>query len=240
MARYVGPGNGGAPPFVVEGTPAGGKFIGYDTVNAEPQWQFINAFAINSFAKVGGTIALLGAAVANPTFNASYNRPATGVVLTDTEGHTDTIALPGTAFVSPHTFTKTVFGQSVTFTDTATDGTGSSAANATITWGAANYFGAVVDPGVYNSAFVNSLSASAALLNEAGSYAFNAGAGQSSFFACRTAYGVTTANFTVNGFPFACSKVATVAVTNPNGVVENYDVFRSDNVALGAFTLAVS
>jgi len=199
----------------------------------------LTAFDITSFGLTGSTLVLAGASVVNPAFAASYNAAATAVTLTDTEGHSDVIALPGTAFVSPHTFTKTAYGAVVSFTDSANGppGTGSDTAVASITWGQNVFYGAAVDPGVYNSAFVTSLTATLKLA-PAGTYAYNAGATQSCFFCTRTAFGLTTANFTVNGFPFACSKVAAaVAVTNANGVVENYDVFRSDNIGLGAFSL---
>jgi len=156
----------------------------------------------------------------------------------DSLGNNDTIALPGTAFVSPHTFQETVYAQSVTFTDTAGDASGNAARSSSLTWGQNVYFGSIADPGGggYNAAFIQALG-SVLKLDPAGTYAYNAGAGASAFFCTRTAFGKTPANFTVGGFPFACSMVATgVAVTN-NGVAENFDVFRSDNVALGAFNL---
>lgn len=196
------------------------------------------AFDITSFGTTGSTLVLAGASVVNPAFTASYNQLATAVSLTDTEGHNDVIALPGTAFVSPHTFTKTVYGQSVTFTLHASNANGADTAAASITWGQNVFFGSAVDPGGggYNTAFLNSLGSSLRL-SPNGSYNYNAGALESAFWACRAGYGVTTANFTVGGFPFSCSKVATFNYTNANGVVESYDLFRSDNIGLGPFTL---
>ena len=199
----------------------------------------LTPFDITAFGLTGSTLVLAGASVVNPAFSAAYNQAATAVQLTDTEGNNDAIALPGTAFVSPHTFTKTVYGASVSFTNSATGptGTGSDTAGASISWGQNVFYGDVVDPGVYNNAFITGLTASLKLA-PAGTYAYNASALESCFFCTRTAFGLTPANFTVGGFPFACSMVATgVAVTNAEGVVENYDVFRSDNVGLGAFNL---
>ncbi len=198
---------------------------------------FVAAFAITSFTKTGGNLVLAGATVVNPAFTAAYNQAASAVTLTDTEGNNDVIALPGTAIVSPHSFTKNVYGATVTFTDHATGPGGSATANNVLSWGQNVFFGSIVDPGVYNSAFITGLGATLKLA-PAGTYAFNASALQSTFFCARTAFGLTTANFTVGGFPFACSKVgAAIATTNANGVVENYDVFRSDNIGLGAFNL---
>ena len=209
--------------------------------NEQLRIDLITAFAITSFAKVGGNLVLAGASVVNPSFTAAYNQAATAVSLTDSEGHNDVIALPGNAFVSPHTFTKTVYGSTVTFTDhgTGPSGTGSATANTTLSWGQNVFFGSAVDPGGggYNNAFITGLG-SVLKLAPAGTYAYNASALQSCFFCARSAFGLTPANFTEGGFPFACSLVAAgVAVTNANGVVENYDVFRSDNIGLGAFNL---
>lgn len=226
--------------FVVEGIPSAGKFVGWDPVNNLPQWQNIpTAFAINSFGLTSASLVLIGATVINPTFAAAYNQAASSVVLTDSEGNTDNIALPGTAFASPHSVTKTVFGASWSFTDTAGNGLSSASANASIFWGQNVYTGSQVDPGGvgYTAAFIQSLGTTTLKLGPQGSYAYNTGAGQSAFFAVRTAAGVTTANFTVGGFPFACSRVATGVAVTVNGVTENFDLFRSDNVSLGTFTL---
>lgn len=206
--------------------------------NEALQLDILTAFAITSFQKTGATLVLIGASVVSPAFTASYNQLATAVSLTDTEGNNDVIALPGTGFVSPHTFTKAVYGASVTFTDHATGptGTGSATAGASIFWGSNVYTGSIVDPGVYNAAFITALAATLKL-GFAGTYAENASALQSVFFCARTAFGLTTANFFVGGFPFACSRVATGVSVTINGVPENFDVFRSDNVGLGAFNL---
>ncbi len=258
MARYNGGGAGSSAPgdkVSVDGADATSGFLaskvvvgaGLSTTILNPggaeqlRINLLTPFAITSFTKVSGTLVLAGASVVSPTFNAAYNQLATAVSLTDTEGNNDVIALPGTAFASPHTFTKNVYGQSVTFTDHATGptGTGTDTKSVTLSWGQNVFFGSIVDPGGggYTNAFITALAATLKLA-PAGTYAFNASALQSCFFCARTAFGLTPANFTVGGFPFACSIVASaVAVTNANGVVENYDVFRSDNVGLGAFNL---
>ena len=206
--------------------------------NEQIQLGLFVAFKINSFALTGAGLVLAGASVVNPGFTAAYNQAATAVSLTDTDGDNDVIALPGTAFVSPHTFTKNAYGQSVTFTDHASNANGAATAAVAISWGQNVFFGAIVDPGGggYNTAFLNSLIATLRLA-PSGNYAYNASALQSCFWAARAGFALTPANFTVGGFPFACSKVATFNYTNANGIVESYDLFRSDNIGLGAFTL---
>lgn len=204
--------------------------------NEQIQIGLFVAFAITGFGLTGTNLLLVGASDVSPGFAASYNQLATAVSLTDTEGNNDVIALPGTAFVSPHTFTKNVFGQSVTFTVHASNANGAATASVSVSWGQNVFFGSAVDPGVYNTAFLNTLTASLRLAPN-GNYNYNASALQSCFWAARAGFGLTPANFTVGGFPFACSKVATFNYTNANSIVESYDLFRSDNIGLGAFTL---
>jgi hypothetical protein len=199
------------------------------------------AFAINSFSH-SPTLVQVGQTVTNPAFTASYNQTPTAATLTDTEGHSDNVIGTPTAFNSPHVFTKTVFNQSVTFTLTASNALGSANAGVTITWGENVYFGAQV-AGTINQAFITALTA-ALKTSASGSYAISAGApgaNKTSYFCALTSIGLTTASFTVGGFPFACSKVgSSIPVTNAQGITENFDVFGSDNVGLGDFNLVVS
>lgn len=258
MAKYFGGGAGSSAPgdkVSVDSADTNSGFLASKLVagasialtvvnpgaNESLRIDLLTAFAITGFAKTGASVVLAGAAIANPTFNASYNQAATAASLTDSDGNNDVIALPATAFLSPHTFTKTVYGATEVFTlhGTGPAGTGTATASFTLSWGQAVYFGSILDPGGggYTNAFITSLPSNVHLA-PAGTYAYNASALQSCFFCTRTAFGLTPANFTVSGFPFACSMVATgVAVTNANGVVENYDVFRSDNIGLGTFNL---
>lgn len=239
------PGGGSIPlPIPVEDLDATAVPDGYVLValGGVAQWAPVpTAFAISSFAH-SPTLVQVGATVTNPAFTAAYNQAATSASLTDSEAHDDALTLPATAFVSPHVFTKNVFGQSVAFTLHAASALGSSSAGVSISWGENVYYGAAADPGGggYTEAFIESLTGALRLAPN-GSYAINAGAGASSFFCALTVLGLTTADFTVGGFPFSCTRVATgVSVTNANGIVETYDVFRSDNLALGAFNLDVS
>lgn len=182
-----------------------------------------------------------GASVVNPAFTATYSVTPITAILTDTESHTDDVTSTPTAFVSPHTFTKSVYGQSVTYTVNATSADGGGSGATSITWAQKVWWGAVIDPGTYNSAFINALSNSNLQLGANGTFAVNATGGKSTFFAARTAFGLTALDFFVGAFPFAISKVGSaIAYTNSNGVTENYDVWRSDNADLGTFSFTVS
>jgi hypothetical protein len=205
-------------------------------------------FAITGFAYGGpgvGGVVLLGASVSGPPFTASYSQPPDVATLTDNAGNPalDVSSTPE-SFSAPHTYTKTVFGQSVTWTLNASRGANAaSPASVGLSWGQLNYNGSAVDPGGggYTQAFIKSLGSTYAVLSPNGTYAANAAAGASVFFATRTAYGVGALDFTVLGLPFAISKVAAaVALTNGNGVTENYDLWRSDSTGLGAFSYVVS
>lgn len=213
---------------------AGSDVGGVTTANfTNPPPEAITSFATNP------TLYLVGASSVNQAFTASYADPPTTAVLTDTEGNTDNVIGSPGAFVSPHTVTKTAYGSSVTYTLTITSPEGPATANVGIVWGQNVYFGSAVDPGGagYNAAFIQGLGGTVLKLGAAGAYGYNTGAGASAFFAARTAFGLTVANFTVNGFPFACSRVATNVPITVNGVTENFDLFRSDNTGLGEFTL---
>ncbi len=105
---------------------------------------------------------LLGSTVATPAFTASYARTPSAAVLTDSDGSSprNVISTP-TAFASPATFTKSTFGQAVTFTLTASEAGGPpKTSTATITWAQPVYYGAAV-PAALTEAFIKALPSSA-------------------------------------------------------------------------------
>jgi hypothetical protein len=195
-----------------------------------------------SIGQSSASLLEVGASVVNPAFTAAYAVAPTTATLTDTEGHTDDITSTPTSFVSPHTFTKAVYGQQVTFTVAVTSSEGPANGSATKSWVQTVRWGNVVDPGSgYNSAFIAALNHSSLQFGANGTFAANAAVGESEFYAARAAFGVTSLNFTVNGLPFAITKVAAnVPYTNASGVTENYDVWKSDLTGLGAFNFVVS
>lgn len=203
-------------------------------------FQSIQPEVITSFSHSPATVQI-GASVVNPAFTATYNNVPTTATLTDNQGHTNDVTGTPNAFVSPHTFTFTAYGASVLFTLAVTSPGGNASRSFTEVWAQKVWWGAQVDPGIYDSAFINGLSNEVLQLGPSGAFAVNAGAGESTFYTARTAFGVTALNFKVNGLPFAISKVGSaIPYTNSDGVTENYDVWRSDNVALGAFTFTES
>ena len=99
------------------------------------------------------------------------------------------------------------------------------------------YHGVIADGAAVNNAAVLALTRS--LQGSRGiTFTANAGAGQRIAYAIPSQYG--TPVFTVGGFEGGFSKVATISFTNASGYTENYDVWLSDNVALGSTTVKVS
>jgi len=208
--------------------------------------QAVFPFAISTFAFNPGSenTREVGDSLTTPAFVATYSLPVTTATLTDSVPNgPQVLALPANAFSSAFSYTRSVPAQTRVFTLAATKTGYPAPSNRTLTttWFCRVYYGNAVDPGVYNSAFINSLPTQVLRNIAQGSYTVNAGSGESSFFATLSSNALTSANFTVNGLPFAITKVGDpVSVTNAFGVVLNFQLWRSDNVSLGAFTFVVS
>jgi hypothetical protein len=203
------------------------------------QDQVLASFAV-SLSLSSASAVLLGSTVTHPAFTASYNRTPAAAVLTDDQGSSpkNVISTPN-SFASNGAFTKNTFGSSATFTLTANEAGGpSKTSSQTITWLQPVYWGAAV-PATINASFIQALSGSALASSRARTFSATAGATQKIYYAFRSAFGTPT--FTVGGFTGGFSLVASaVAVTNGAGITENYDVWASDNVNLGATTVQVS
>lgn len=188
----------------------------------------------------GGGFGELGQTFNNPAFTASYNRASATATLTDTEGNSQDVSSTPTSFSSVGSFTKTVFGETVTFTLTANDAMNiavSKTSNAALEWVQLSYYG--VGPASQSSAvFIQSLTG---VLNNVRGMGFSVTAGSTDkvYFACRAAYG--DASFSVGGFSGGFSLVSnTISVTNTYGIIEDYELYESDNLNLGPITVSVS
>ncbi len=186
----------------------------------------------------GGIAVEVGQTVTHPIFTANYNRTPTSVILTDTEGSPpkDVSGTPN-SFNSNATVTKNTVNATDIFTITASDGIVTKTANTTYIWEQKNYFG-VGTAGQTTAAFILSLTGilSSSLAN---TFSVTAGASQKIYFACRAVYGTPT--FTVGGFSGGFNLVSnTISVTNTHGFTENYELWESTNVNLGATTVVVT
>ena len=176
-----------------------------------------------------------------PTFNSSYSSTPTSVSLYDTDNITPvsvSTANPG-SFASTHSFTKSVHGNSVTFTIIVNKYSSYPTATTTVYWGQKIYYGVSTSAGPYNEAFIKALSNSNIQLNRNSTFTVNASGSNYIFYSFRSGYGTPT--FTVGGFVGGFSLVSSaVSVTNAYGAVDNYDVYRSNVIGLGNTTVEVS
>ena len=100
------------------------------------------------------------------------------------------------------------------------------------------YYGADEAPGVINSAFLLGLDNGDLSGSKGRTFDVTVGTGEYIWYAVPTRMGACT--FMVGGFEGGFTKVSTFSHTNASGYSENYDVYRSDNAALGAVTVKVS
>lgn len=195
-------------------------------------------FLVQSF---GAVVAIVeaGQLVTAPSFVASYSVAPTAATLTDSEGTAakDVTATP-TAFSSSASFQKNAPGSVVTFTLQATNIEAASR-NATITWGQRNYWG-VGTSGQSGAAFIQGLAGNALAMSRAKSFTVTAGAGQTIYYATRAAYGTPTFKDHATGFGFAMTHVGDFTVTNAQGIDDDYQLWESDNAALGTVTVDVT
>lgn len=219
-------------------SPSVGQVLGWDgyewipmAVTASP------ALEITSFN--GTTSVEAGQTVTKPSFTASYNQSIVSATLTDSEGTSPKdVTFNSTNFFSDASFTKTNYGQSVTFTLSAeTSSSSEDSETLTITWLQKVYYG-IGDPGENSESFIKSLTGVLANTKNR-SFNVNATSGKKIYYAYRTGYGAAT--FSVGGFEGGFTLVSTsISVTNSYGVTEDYTLYESDNEGLGSTTVTVS
>lgn len=167
-----------------------------------------------------------------PSFTFSYNFTPIEVTYSDSEGNTTTsINSPFTSYVSPYTYTKTSYGDSVIITIEATDGIDTISQTFTIVWTQKVYYGLNASTTLSES-FIESLSNSLLYydFSEISEFAINISSGYW-HFAIRTVHDELF--FSVNKIFGGFTKVGIVSVTNANGFSENYTLYRTDNPSLG-------
>lgn len=197
-------------------------------------------FSIDTFATVAGLLREVGESVASVAFTATYSILPDSATIDDnqTAPPPDALTTPFASFSRTGPFVHTTNGSTVVFTLAATIGTTTKNATITMTWGSRIYYGASV-AGAHNEAFIEGLASNYLDTNRAGSFSASPGASQYIYFALPSSFGTPT--FVVGGFEGGFNLVAAgVSVTNTYGVVQNYDIWRSDNTNLGATNVVVS
>src|SRR5262249_23699119 len=142
---------------------------------------------------------------------------------------------PFTNITSANSYSKTVIGQSVTWTDTATKaGAGTANRSVSASWGARIYYG-VAAPGGSNEAFIKALPSSAVSTSrDVANFSVNVTPGNALYYANPTSEGTPILFDNTTGFQIDMTVVSTtIAVTNSFGQTVNYTLQQSTNVGLG-------
>ena len=201
-----------------------------------------SGFTITSFALSGQPSTVeVGSTVTNPAFTAAYNRPPAAVTLNDGSG-AQTLTLPATAFSKTATYTLTTVNASKSFTLSANESGGPvKTASVGITWAPRVYWGSAT-PATYTAAFVTALGSNALATGRQRTIALTVTAGKKFYYAVPASFGGASSNFIdqATGFAVGVSLVGTVTVTNSFGIAISYNIFASNQQALGALTVVVN
>ena len=126
-----------------------------------------------------------------------------------------------------------------TFTVTVTDAEGTSASSSrSYNFSLRRYWGAAIEPSVYNSNFILGLSNNEFASSRAkGEFTVNASTGQYIYYCFPTSWG--TPIFNVGGFEGGFQLVTTLSFTNASGYTSSYVIWRSDHISLGSQKIIV-
>jgi len=177
---------------------------------------------------VGGNPATqeLGATTSAPTITATFNRAPTGTPTVNDGTGAVNMTATGDPLVWTHTYgagyTKSTYGQSVTWTVTANGKTGT----ATTYWYAREWYGGSV-VGTYNEAFIEALTSASPVSSVARNISITGGAGVYGYYWIPTAIGSISTS-TVSGFNAPYTDLGVVVVTNAFSVAVSGHLFKTD------------
>ncbi len=194
---------------------------------------FITLAPSISFAEVGQPIV-------HPVFTATYSGPGsiTNANLKDSDNNILQNLSNPNSFTSDFSFTKNTFDGYVDFTVTATQNARFTKSDTKrITWGQKTYWG-LGPVGQTGAAWITSLSNNMITNKKSINFTLTAGPTQKIYFACRSGYGSVV--FTIKNVQGGFTKVGTHSVTNTFGFAENYDLYESNSLNLGASNVLVS
>ncbi len=229
---------------IIDSAPVDGAVVVFDPTSSSWIYRTLSlddlrpAYAI-SFNLAVSSIVEVGSTVTTPAFTATYTQEPVTVVLTDNQGTAaKDVILSKNSFSSNAVLTKSVYGQSATFTLTAKSGSNiTKTASQTISWGQKVFWG-TGDPGQTTATFIKALTGSALALTKNRSITVNAAAGKKIYYAYRNDYGAAT--FTVNGFSGGFTPVSVVSVSNSYGISELYTLYESEQTSLGSITITIT
>lgn len=153
---------------------------------------------------------------------------------------TESISSPGPGSITPSLLTYSIGGLSLTadqsFTVTVGDDINTDAASTSVYFRRKRHWG-VSATETPDSATIAALSGAEFSTSRAQSRGMSPSA-EYLYFAWPSSFG--TPSFTVNGLPVSGWIKTTISYTNPSGHTENYDIYRSQYLQTGTFTVVVS
>ena len=187
--------------------------------------------SINSFTSVPSVREYeIGSTIIAPiTFNWSLNKAVVNQTISDIGN------IPVGTFTAQY---NTSITSNKTFTLTVSDNKNKTATRSiTFSFMYPKYYGAVVEPDIYDNDFILNLSGYKLASSKNGTFNVNAGTNEYIYFCIPTKWGTPT--FNVGGFDGGFFKVAEINFTNKSGHTEPYSIWRSDNLSLGSQSVTV-
>ena len=187
--------------------------------------------SINSFTSVPSVREYeIGSTIIAPiTFNWSLNKAVVNQTISDIGN------IPVGTFAAQY---NTSITSNKTFTLTVSDNKNKTATRSiTFSFMYPKYYGAVVEPDIYDNDFILNLSGYKLASSKNGTFNVNAGTNEYIYFCIPTKWGTPT--FNVGGFDGGFFKVAEINFTNKSGHTEPYSIWRSDNLSLGSQSVTV-
>ena len=172
----------------------------------------------------------IGSVIIAPViFNWSLNKTVVNQVISDIGN------IPVGTFTAKY---NNSIASNKTFTLTVSDNKNNTATKSiTFSFLYPKYYGAVVEPDVYDNDFILNLSGYKLASSRNGTFNVNAGTNEYIYFCIPIKWGTPT--FNVGGFDGGFFKVAEINFTNNSGHTEPYSIWRSDNLSLGSQSVTV-
>ena len=172
----------------------------------------------------------IGSVIIAPiVFNWSLNKTVVNQVISDIGN------IPVGTFTAKY---NNSIASNKTFTLTVSDNKNKTATRSiTFSFMYPKYYGAVVEPDIYDNDFILNLSGYKLASSKNGTFNVNAGTNEYIYFCIPTKWGTPT--FNVGGFDGGFFKVAEINFTNKSGHTEPYSIWRSDNLSLGSQSVTV-
>lgn len=172
----------------------------------------------------------IGSVIIAPViFNWSLNKTVVNQVISDIGN------IPVGTFTAKY---NNSIASNKTFTLTVSDNKNNTATKSiTFSFLYPKYYGAVVEPDVYDNDFILNLSGYKLASSRNGTFNVNADTNEYIYFCIPIKWGTPT--FNVGGFDGGFFKVAEINFTNNSGYTEPYSIWRSDNLSLGSQSVTV-